>query len=212
MARFTCCAQSFRRLKIQRSSMGTSPFSSASGRYVVEILRHPRLHARALHVHEEETRGVPDLVGERARAFHALFGEHDVGAGRGALQQGHADGVGAVLLGHHQRVDHVALGLRHLLALGVAHQGVNVDLVERHFAHEFHAHHDHARHPEEQNVEAGDQQRSRIERARSSVSSGQPSVENGHRPELNQVSSTSVSCTSSSEPQRGQARASRAPR
>ena len=36
------------------------------------------------------------------------------------------------------------------------------------------------------------------------MSSGQPSVENGHRPELNQVSSTSVSCSSSVEWQCGQ--------
>ncbi len=36
----------------------------------------------------------------------------------------------------------------------------------------------------------------RIIGARSSVSSGQPSVENGHRLELNQVSSTSGSCVS----------------
>ena len=38
---------------------------------------------------------------------------------------------------------------------------------------------------------------------RSSVSSGQPSVENGHRPELNQVSSTSLSCVSFAPPHLG---------
>ena len=78
-------------------------------------------------IHEQEAGGVPDLVGEGAGAFHALFGEHDIGAGGGALQQRHADGVGAVLLGDHQRVDHVALGLGHLLPVGVAHQAVDVD-------------------------------------------------------------------------------------
>jgi hypothetical protein len=62
----------------------------------------------------------------------------------------HADGVGAVLLRHLQRVDDVALGLGHLLPLGVAHQAVDVDLAERHFAHELQAHHHHAGHPEEQ--------------------------------------------------------------
>ena len=60
----------------------------------------------------------------------------------------------------------VALGLRHLLAFGIAHQAVNVDRAERHVAvlvaaHEVAIQHDHARHPEEQNVEAGDQQRRR---------------------------------------------------
>src|SRR5579871_4666981 len=35
----------------------------------------------------------------------------------------------------------------------------------------------------------------------SGVSSGQPSVESGHSPELNHVSSTSVSCSIAAEPQ-----------
>src|SRR6185369_17561100 len=50
-------------------------------------------------------------------------------------------------------------------ALSVAHQGMNVHLVERDFTGEFQAEHDHTRDPEKQNVEAGDQQRRRIERA-----------------------------------------------
>jgi hypothetical protein len=68
------------------------------------------------------------LLAKARVAFHAVFGEHDVGAGRGAQQQRHAHGVGAVLFGDHQRVDGVAAGLGHFLALGVAHQAVNVDL------------------------------------------------------------------------------------
>ena len=64
-----------------------------------------------------------------------------------------------------ERVDDVALGLRHLLALGIAHQAVDVDLAERDVAHELDAEHDHAGDPEEQDVEAGDQQRGGVERA-----------------------------------------------
>ena len=43
--------------------------------------------------------------------------------------------------------------------LGVAHQGVDVDLAEGDVAGGFQAHHDHAGDPEEQDVEAGDHQR-----------------------------------------------------
>ena len=74
-------------------------------------------------------------------------------------------------------VDDVALGLRHLLAVGVAHQRVDVDLAEgnrvleraraavghRHVEHEVAAEHDHARDPEEEDVEAGDQKLRGIE-------------------------------------------------
>ena len=56
----------------------------------------------------------------------------------------------------------VALGLRHFLLLGVAHQAVNVHFAEGHVAGHLEAEHDHARDPEEQDVEARDQQRSRI--------------------------------------------------
>ena len=38
-----------------------------------------------------------------------------------------------------ERIDDVALGLGHLLAFGVAHQAVDVDLAERHLAHELQA-------------------------------------------------------------------------
>ena len=93
-----------------------------------------------------------------------------------------------------ERVDDIALGLRHLLAFAVAHQAVHVDLAERHVAHELQAEHDHARDPEEDDVEAGDQHAGRVEALRGpAFCSGQPSVENGHSAEENQVSSTSAS-------------------
>ena len=41
-----------------------------------------------------------------------------------------ADGVGAVLLDDLDGVDDVALGLGHLLAVGVADEGVDVDVAE----------------------------------------------------------------------------------
>src|SRR5262249_2180774 len=69
-----------------------------------------------------------------------------------------AHGVGAVLLGDHQRVDDVAFGLGHLLPLGVANQTVDVDLAEGNIVHELEAHDNHAGDPEENNIEAGEQQ------------------------------------------------------
>ena len=71
-------------------------------------------------VHEEEAGGVPDLVGEGAVAFGAGFAEGDVGAGRGHAGEGEAHGVGAEALDDVDGVDDVALGLGHLLAVGVA--------------------------------------------------------------------------------------------
>ena len=62
-----------------------------------------------------------------------------------------------------QRVQYVALGLGHLLALAVAHQTMHIDGLERNLRaavlmlHQMHGQHDHARHPEEDDVEAGHQ-------------------------------------------------------
>ena len=58
-----------------------------------------------------------------------------------------------------ERVDDVALGLRHLVAVLVADEAGDVDLAERHVAHELQAHHHHARDPEEDDVEARDRAR-----------------------------------------------------
>ncbi|MNV18634.1 hypothetical protein D3C71_1094660 [compost metagenome] len=55
------------------------------------------------------------------------------------------------------RVEHVAFGLGHLLALRVAHQAVDVHVLERHAAGEVRGHHDHPGDPEEDDVVARDQ-------------------------------------------------------
>ena len=71
-----------------------------------------------------------------------------------------------------------------LLPFLVAHDGVDVDVAERHLAGEVGRRHDHARDPEEDDVEAGDQHRRRQERrAAPSCRSGQPSVEWHHSAE-----------------------------
>ena len=112
-----------------------------------------------------------------------------------------------------ERVDDVALGLGHLLAVLVADQAGDVDVAERHVAHELQSHHHHAGDPEEDDVEAGDQHAARDRSAPSSpVRSGQPSVENGHSAEENQVSSTSSSWRSAAARRRLVARRAPPPR
>ena len=61
------------------------------------------------------------------------------------------------------RVYHVALGLRHLLAFGIAHQAVHIHRVKRHLLAKMQGHHDHPGHPEENDIEAGDEYRGRVE-------------------------------------------------
>ena len=56
-------------------------------------------------------------------------------------------------------IDHVPLRLRHLVAFLVADDGIDVDVAERHVAGEVGRRHDHARDPEEDDVEAGDEDR-----------------------------------------------------
>ena len=50
------------------------------------------------------------------------------------------------------------LDLDIFLPLGIAHQGVDVDVLEGDLVHEVQPHHHHAGHPEEEDVEAGHQQ------------------------------------------------------
>ena len=93
-----------------------------------------------------------------------------------------------------ERVDDVALRLRHLLAVLVADQAGDVDLAERHVAHELEAHHDHPGDPEEDDVEAGDQHDGRVERLRAPASApASRASRTATAPSENQVSSTSSS-------------------
>ena len=62
-----------------------------------------------------------------------------------------------------ERIDHVALGLGHLVAVLIADEPGDVDVAERHVTHELQSHHHHARDPEEDDVEAGDQDVSWVE-------------------------------------------------
>ena len=112
---------------------------------------------RPAFVHLGVARRVPQLGGEVAVTLDAVLRHLDVATLGRQRGQGEAQGVGAVFVDQLQRVDDVALGLRHLLPVLVAHQGMDVDGAERHVAHEMDAQHHHAGDPEEDDIEAGDQ-------------------------------------------------------
>ncbi len=95
-----------------------------------------------------------------AGLFADLFGQVRLHHAAGALfhQRLQLDAVDQV-----DGVEHVALGLGHLVAVGVAYQAVDIDFLERYVVHELQAHHDHAGDPEEDDVEAGDQHAGGVE-------------------------------------------------
>ncbi len=114
---------------------------------------------------ERETQGVGTVAGDTLGELGLgllgdLLGQLGLHHAAGAfLQQGiEGDAIDDV-----QRVQHVALGLGHLLALAVTHQAVHVHGLERNLGRavlvldQVHGQHDHARNPEEDDVEAGDQ-------------------------------------------------------
>jgi hypothetical protein len=76
---------------------------------------------QAVYIHEHESGGVPDLVGEGAIAVGAALAEGDVGSGRGHGRQSEASCVGTKALDDFEGVDNVALGLRHFLAVRIPH-------------------------------------------------------------------------------------------
>ncbi|KAG1458113.1 hypothetical protein G6F57_014757 [Rhizopus arrhizus] len=85
-----------------------------------------------------------------------------------------------------QRIEHVALALGHLLALAVADQAGEVDVLERDLPDQVVGGHDHARHPEEDDVETGDQHRRRQVAVEATLGHGllvRP-AQGGERPQL----------------------------
>ena len=74
------------------------------------------------------------LLAKLRMASHFLHIEAHIVAGAVAGDQVEAQGVGAVLLRHLQRVDAVAQGLGHLAALVIPHQAVDQHGVEGHLA------------------------------------------------------------------------------
>ena len=113
-------------------------------------------------VHFGETAGIPQLGREISVPLDALRGELDVAALRRHRRQREAERIGAVIVDQVQGIDDIALRLRHLRAFLVANQGVDVNRRERSVLHEMEAHHHHPGDPEEDDVEAGDEDVGRV--------------------------------------------------
>ena len=108
----------------------------AVDRRQVSRRRHRRPLRQFADRHQHEARRVPDLVDELAVPLHPLLREDDVHAGRRHGRQREPERVGADVVHDLERVDDVAARLAHLLPVLVAHEAGDVDLAERHVAHE----------------------------------------------------------------------------
>ena len=128
----------------------------------------------ALHVHEQEAAGVPDLRHKRlglvgTRAVNELLGLLVdvrvklnilvVGAQR---EQVEAHGVGAVHANEVHGVNAVALRLGHAAAVLGKNRRVDDDVLKRHLVQEVQRAHDHAGDPQRDDVARGDQRRRRM--------------------------------------------------
>ena len=125
----------------------------------------------ALHVHEQEAAGVPDLRHKRlglvgTRAVDELLGllvdvrvELDVLVVGAERQQVVAHGVGAVHANEVHGVNTVALGLGHAAAVLGKNRRVDDDVLKRHLVQEVQRAHDHAGDPQRDDVARGDERR-----------------------------------------------------
>ena len=59
---------------------------------------------------------------------NSFFGEFNISSLRCKGREGKAKGIGTELIDNFQRIDHIPLGLAHLLAFGVPDQSMNVDI------------------------------------------------------------------------------------
>src|SRR5205085_7636563 len=86
-----------------------------------------------------ETRRIPELGGEVAIALDALLIQLDVAPLALHRRQSEAQGVGAIFVDQAERIDRIALGLGHLLALGVADQAMEIECLPGLLSHELEA-------------------------------------------------------------------------
>ena len=99
-------------------------------------------------------------------------------------------------------VEHITLGFGHFLPMCVTNQAVHIDGVKGRLTAKMQAHHDHAATQKKMISKPVTSTEVGWNVFSSAVSSGQPKVENDHRAEENQVSSTSSSWRSSSSASR----------
>jgi len=104
--------------------------------------------------HQDETRSIPDFVGEVAIAYDAFKDEFHVIARRAAGSKSKAQGVCAILIHDIEGINNVIIRFAHLLAFGVTYQSMQVDGMERNGTHEVNTGHYHTRNPEKDDVVA----------------------------------------------------------
>ncbi len=117
-----------------------------------------KLHA----VHLSKTCRIPKLRTEIAIASNTRRVELNIAALCGHDGKREAQSIRAILVHQLKRIDDIAFGFRHLRAVLVAHECMEINRMERNFFHEMHTHHHHAGNPEEQNVETRYQNTRRI--------------------------------------------------
>src|SRR5262249_54836056 len=114
-----------------------------------QILAIDSLSAESLEIVEHEAAGIPKLIGEPLVLLQAIFAEsHVLIALHAHGNKGKAIRIGSIFVDHDERIDGIALGLRHPLAVCSLNNGMNQHVLERNGADKLHAREDHARHPE----------------------------------------------------------------
>ena len=121
------------------------------------------IRIKILEIHQRKTAGVPELVDKIPITADPLGGELDVTPHRRECAQGEAKGIGTILINDGQWVDDIPLAFAHLLPLSIAHQSMDINLLEGNFIHALEAHHHHPGDPEEKDVEPGYQTTGRVE-------------------------------------------------
>ena len=110
-------------------------------------------------IHLGKAAGVPQLGAKVAVARDTLGIELKRPAKACHRRIGKAQRICAEFVDDLKRINDIAQGFRHLLALGVAHQPVQIDRLERHLIDHCQLHHHHAGDPEKDDIGAGDQRR-----------------------------------------------------
>ena len=113
---------------------------------------------------EDESCSIPNLGHKRAVGIDQLIGDGDVRSRRAHAGQSEPHGICTVAVADLQRIDDIALGFGHFLAIGIANDSGDVHSFERNFVHELQAEHHHPRDPKEYDVVGGNEQRCRIKR------------------------------------------------
>src|SRR6185503_14570724 len=99
------------------------------------------IQIRRIYLHKASS--VPKLVNKVLIPGNPVGGELDIAAHSSHSRQCEAKSIGAVLMHHIEGIDDIAFRFGHFLSLLVAHQRMNVDVMEWDIAHELEPHHDH---------------------------------------------------------------------